>query len=78
MLVIPEKPRKRKRWLDDVEDDLKKTGVRGWRKIDNDKDAWKSVLKEARVNSELYFYIFLSAHGDVGYTYIIIVEINLF
>jgi hypothetical protein len=76
MLVIPEKPRKR--WLDDVEDYLKKTGVRGWRKIDNDKDAWKSILREARVNSELYFYTFLSAHGEVGYTYIIIVEINLF
>jgi hypothetical protein len=29
----------RKRWLDDVETDLKKTGVRGWRKTHKDRDA---------------------------------------
>lgn len=30
----------RKRWMDDVENDLQKTGVR---------DAWKLILKEAKV-----------------------------
>jgi hypothetical protein len=39
----------RKRWLDDVENDLKKMGVRGCRKIARDRDAWKFVLKEAWV-----------------------------
>jgi hypothetical protein len=39
----------RKMWLDDVENDLKKMGVRGWRKIAKDRDAWKLILKEARV-----------------------------
>jgi RNA-splicing ligase RtcB len=34
----------RKRWLDDVENDLKKMDVRGWRKIDRDRDAWKFIL----------------------------------
>jgi hypothetical protein len=38
----------RKRWLDDVENDLK-IGVRGWRKIPEDRDAWKLILKEVRV-----------------------------
>jgi hypothetical protein len=41
------KPRKGR--LDDVENDLKKMGVRGWRKIDRDRDAWKLILMEARV-----------------------------
>jgi hypothetical protein len=39
----------RKSWFDDVENDLKKTGVRGWRKIARDRDAWKLILKETRV-----------------------------
>jgi hypothetical protein len=39
----------RKRWSGDVENDLKKMGVRGWRKIARDRDAWKLILKEVRV-----------------------------
>jgi hypothetical protein len=39
----------RKRWLDDVENDSKKMGVRGWRKRARDRDAWKLILKEVRV-----------------------------
>jgi hypothetical protein len=30
--------RPRKRWLDNAENDLKKTGVRSWRKIAKDRD----------------------------------------
>jgi hypothetical protein len=36
----------RKRWLDDIENGLKKMGVRGWRNIAKDRDAWKLTLKE--------------------------------
>jgi hypothetical protein len=39
----------RKRCLDYVENDLKKKGVRGWRKIARVMDACKLVLKEAKV-----------------------------
>jgi hypothetical protein len=39
----------RKRCLNDVENNLKHIGVRSWRKIANDKDAWKLILKEAMV-----------------------------
>ena len=41
--------RPRRRWLDNVENDLKKTGVRSWRKMAKDRDVWKLILKEARV-----------------------------
>jgi hypothetical protein len=30
----------RKSWLDDVENDLQKTGARGWRKMARDSNAW--------------------------------------
>ena len=39
----------RKRWLNSVENDVKKIGVRGWRKIAKDRDAWKLILRKARV-----------------------------
>jgi hypothetical protein len=35
--------------LDDVENDAKKISVRGWRKMDRNRDAWKLILKEAKV-----------------------------
>jgi hypothetical protein len=35
--------------LGDVENDMKKMCVRGWRKIARDRDAWKLILKEAKV-----------------------------
>jgi hypothetical protein len=41
----------RKRWLDDIENDLKKIDIRGWRRIAKDRDAWKLILKEAKKNS---------------------------
>ena len=39
----------RRRWLDNVANDLNKTGVGGCRKMVRDRDAWKFILKEARV-----------------------------
>jgi len=43
----------RKKWLDDVENDLKKMDVRGWRKIARNRDASKLTLKEARIVHEV-------------------------
>jgi hypothetical protein len=37
------------RRLDDVENDMKKMVVTGWRKMDKDRDAWKLLLKKDRV-----------------------------
>ena len=42
-----EKPRKG--WLEDVKNELKKMGARGWRKIPKDREAWKLMSKDARV-----------------------------
>jgi hypothetical protein len=38
----------RKRWLDDVKNNLKKMDVRGSRKTEKVRDPWKLFLKEAR------------------------------
>jgi hypothetical protein len=37
----------RKRWLNSVENDLKKIAVRGCRKTAKDRDAWKLILRKA-------------------------------
>jgi len=39
----------RKRWLADDENNMKEVGVRGWRKIARERDAWKLILNEARI-----------------------------
>ena len=55
---IPEEKRSigkpRKRWLGDNENDLKKMGVKGWRKAARDNDTWKLILKEAKVSRGAY------------------------
>jgi hypothetical protein len=40
--------RPRNRYLDDVEDDLKQLGVRGWRRKARDREKWEKILKEAK------------------------------
>jgi hypothetical protein len=44
----------RNKWLGHGENDLKKMGVRGWRKIAGNRDAWKLILKETTVLYGLY------------------------
>jgi hypothetical protein len=38
----------RKRWLDDVENNLKKIGVRNWRKMAKARHAWKRERERER------------------------------
>jgi hypothetical protein len=46
-----EKPRKR--WLDDVEDDLRKMEVKRWRKKAMDRTEWRKIREAAKVLQEL-------------------------
>jgi hypothetical protein len=40
------------RWLDDVEEDLRKMRISGWRGKSQRRDEWKSVLREVKVLQE--------------------------
>jgi hypothetical protein len=40
--------RPRLRWMDDVEDDLRKLGVKRWRAKALDRQEWASIIREAK------------------------------
>jgi hypothetical protein len=42
------KGRSRIRWLDDVESDLKKMEVKGWKEKKRDREQWRMVVEEAK------------------------------
>jgi hypothetical protein len=41
--------RPKMRWFDDVEEDLRKMRIGGWRRKDRRRDEWKSVMREVKV-----------------------------
>jgi hypothetical protein len=41
--------RPKMRWLEDVEEDLRKMSIGGWRGMARRRDEWKSVLREVKV-----------------------------
>ena len=43
---LPGRPRKR--WLDDVEEDLRKLRVRDWRQQASDRPEWRRVVEQAK------------------------------
>jgi hypothetical protein len=47
------KGRPRMRWLDDVESDLKKTEVKGWKEKMRDRKQWRLVVEEAKAHPML-------------------------
>jgi hypothetical protein len=40
--------RPRLRWIDDVEDDLRKLGVKRWTAKASDGEEWASIIREAK------------------------------
>ncbi|XP_039299202.1 uncharacterized protein LOC120355027 [Nilaparvata lugens] len=42
------KGRPRMRWIDDIENDLKEMGIRGWRRKVQDRDEWRGILRKAK------------------------------
>jgi hypothetical protein len=47
------KGRLRMRWLDDVESDLKKMKVKGWKEKMRNREQWRLVVEEAKAHTGL-------------------------
>ena len=45
--------RPRKRWIEDVEEDIQTMGIRGWRKLSKEKTEWKKITEKAKTHSGL-------------------------
>jgi hypothetical protein len=45
--------RPRKRWLEDIEDDTRIMGIRGWRKLCKERAEWKRITEKAKTHSGL-------------------------
>ena len=45
--------RPRKRWIEDVEEDIQMMGIRGWRKLSKERAEWKKIAEKAKTLSEL-------------------------
>jgi len=39
--------RPRKRWIEDVEEDMQTMGIRGWRKLSKERTEWKKIAEKA-------------------------------
>ncbi|PSN58363.1 hypothetical protein C0J52_12997 [Blattella germanica] len=50
IMGVRKRGRPRKRWLQDVEQDLRR-GIRGWKVQDRDK--WREIVKEVKTNNWL-------------------------
>ena len=47
------KGRPRKKWIEDIEEDLKKIGIKTWRRICNNRAEWRKIIEEAETHSGL-------------------------
>jgi hypothetical protein len=45
--------RLRKRWIEDVEEDIQTTGIREWRKMSKEKTEWKKIAEKTKTHSGL-------------------------
>jgi hypothetical protein len=47
------KGRPRKRWIDEVEEDLKIMGIRNWHAVAKDRQEWRKIVFEVKVHNGL-------------------------
>lgn len=54
LIIFGKRPRgrPRKRWLDTVEEDLKKIGVREWRTLVHNREEWRQIVMAAKTLQE--------------------------
>jgi hypothetical protein len=45
--------RPRKRWIEDIEEDIQRMGIRGWRKLRKEWTEWKRITEKAKTHSGL-------------------------
>ena len=45
--------RPKKRWIEDIEEDIQTMGIRGWRKLCNERAEWKRMNEKAKTHSGL-------------------------
>jgi hypothetical protein len=45
--------RPRKRWIEDIEEDIQKMGIRGWRRLSKERTQWRRITEKAKTHSGL-------------------------
>jgi hypothetical protein len=45
--------RPRKRWIEDIEEDIQTTGIRGWRKLSKERTERKKITEKAKTYRRL-------------------------
>jgi hypothetical protein len=45
--------RPRKRWIEDIEEDIQLKGIRGWRKLNKEMTEWRKITEKAKTQSGL-------------------------
>ena len=45
--------RPRKRWIEDIEEDIQRMGISGWRKLRKERIEWKRITEKAKTHSGL-------------------------
>jgi hypothetical protein len=45
--------RPRKRWIEDIEEDIQIIGMRGWRKVCKERTEWKKITEKTKIHSGL-------------------------
>jgi len=45
--------RPRKRWIEDVEEDIETMGIKGWSKLNKGRTEWKNIAEKAKTHSGL-------------------------